>query len=95
MQEHRGTNYRCGRVYKYSHISDRSISPHHGHNVTAPANVNIARAFGVEVEPNQVCARLHGREGIGHSFDPADFDFGHDFSLTLTLSRWETGLVRH
>ncbi len=40
---------------------------------------DVARAFGVEVKAQQICAGFDGGEGVGEGFDAADFDFGHKF----------------
>jgi hypothetical protein len=44
---------------------------------------------------DQVSTRLPCGEGIGHSFDTADFNFSHDCALTLALSQRERGPVHH
>src|SRR5688572_28127078 len=54
-----------------------SILPHHRHDIPASANINVARAFGIEVETQKIDTSIHCSQCIVHSLDPADFDFSH------------------
>jgi hypothetical protein len=51
----------------------------HGCNVPARADVNTTRAFGIEVEAQQVSACVYRRKCIAQGPNSADFDFGHSF----------------
>jgi hypothetical protein len=58
-----------------------SISPHHRHDVTANANINVTRALWIKIKPDQVCTSFHRGKRIFDSFDSTDFYFGHNFSF--------------
>ena len=69
-----------GGVDEDAHKCDIApISSHHRHYVPALAHLNVTWALRIKVKPDQIRTHLHRSEGICHSFDSADFDFGHDF----------------